>query len=85
MSFQGNSNSLNITYATSSKSFFSMIKNQKMISHGLSKPSNVASSTSPVIFWDVQKAVYEFQGPFAYLKHHSSDFFQVDFFDAQDS
>jgi hypothetical protein len=37
------------------------------------------------VFSDVQKEDYEFQGPFAYLKLHLSDFVQVAFFDAQDA
>jgi hypothetical protein len=36
------------------------------------------------VIYDVQKADYDFQGPFAYLKHHLSDVVQVAFFDAQD-
>jgi hypothetical protein len=31
-------------------------------------------------FEDVQKADYEFSGPFAYLKHHSRDFIEAAFF-----
>jgi hypothetical protein len=37
------------------------------------------------LFDDVQKADYEFSGPFAYLKHHLSNFVQVAFFNAQDA
>jgi hypothetical protein len=36
-------------------------------------------------FLDVQKQDYEFLGPFAYLKHHLSDMFQVAFFDDHDA
>jgi hypothetical protein len=35
------------------------------------------------VFQDVQKADYEFSGPFAYLKHHLNNFVQVAFFLAQ--
>jgi hypothetical protein len=37
-----------------------------------------------VVFKDVQKVDLEFIGPFAYLKHHLSDFVQVALFDAQE-
>jgi hypothetical protein len=36
-----------------------------------------------VVFLDVQKADYEFSGPFAYFKYHLSEFVQVALFDAQ--
>jgi hypothetical protein len=35
--------------------------------------------------YDIQKADYEFSGPFAYIKHQINDFVQVDFFDALDA
>jgi hypothetical protein len=38
-----------------------------------------------VVFQDVQKAYYEFSGPFAYLKHHLIDFVRVGFVDALDA
>jgi hypothetical protein len=38
-----------------------------------------------VVYSDIQKANYEFSGPFAYLKHHFSDLVKVAFFNAQDS
>jgi hypothetical protein len=34
-------------------------------------------------FLNVQKADYEFSGPFAYLKHHIRNFVKVAFLDAQ--
>jgi hypothetical protein len=37
------------------------------------------------VFLRLQKEDYEFQVPFAYLKHHLSDFVQVSFFDAKDA
>jgi hypothetical protein len=36
-----------------------------------------------IAFQDVHKAVYEFLGPFAYLKLNKSDFIQVALFDTQ--
>jgi hypothetical protein len=37
-----------------------------------------------VVFYDAQKAIYEFSGPFDYLKHHLTKFVQVAFNDARD-
>jgi hypothetical protein len=34
---------------------------------------------------EVQKTVYEFYGPFPYLKHYLNDFIKVNFFHAQDA
>jgi hypothetical protein len=45
----------------------------------------MASSTSNVFFQDVQKTDYEFSWPFAYLKHHLSDFVKIAFFDIRDA
>jgi hypothetical protein len=38
-----------------------------------------------VAFEDVQTEGYLFSGPFAFLKHHLSDFAQVAFFVSQDA
>jgi hypothetical protein len=40
---------------------------------------------TPVLFLNAHKAVYELQEPFAYLKHHLSNFVQVALFDDQDA
>jgi hypothetical protein len=56
---------------------------QKMSSHGRSTPWHIASLTTKVLFQKAQKAFYELQGPFAYLKHHLSNFVQVALLDDQ--
>jgi hypothetical protein len=59
---------------------------QKMRSYGLSKPCNITYSTSTKSFFkDLQKADFEFQVTFAYLKFHLSEFVQGTFIDAQDA
>jgi hypothetical protein len=62
-----------------------MLRMQKIISHGLSTPWNIALLSTTVVFLDVQKADYELSWPLAYLKHHLSDFVKVTFFDDQDA
>jgi hypothetical protein len=44
-----------------------------MTLHGLLTPLNISSSTHQSRFLDVQKAGYEFSGPFAFLKYHLND------------
>jgi hypothetical protein len=41
--------------------------------------------TTKFLFQNAQKAFYELQGPFAYLKHHLSNFVQVALVDDQDA
>jgi hypothetical protein len=71
---------LKTSLTTSYKLLFWMARMQKMFPHCFSTPWNIASLTSPKSFFYVQKADYEFSGPFAYIDHHLSDFIQVTFF-----
>jgi hypothetical protein len=62
-----------------------MLKMQKIGSHGLSTPRNIASSKSPKSYFKPSRRQIVYLEPFANLKHYLRDFVLVAFFDAQDS
>jgi hypothetical protein len=62
------------------QSLFWMLRMQKMSSHGISTPWNIASSTSPKSFFKTwQSQIIFFSGPLDYLNHHFHDFVEVAF------